>query len=163
MQQKSDQQLEATLDRNSYDDSKLIELKFPLNLPYQTAWAEYQRYDGEVEVSGTLYKYVKRKVSNDTLYVMCIPNTKKMDLEIAKDNYFKISNNISQNSNSKKSDNSKNSTVKNQQNEYDSYSISIHGFLMLGGGQQNWLPAQLQNTLAAVRTSPEQPPDVNFI
>ncbi|MEO7043849.1 MAG: hypothetical protein ABI091_00990 [Ferruginibacter sp.] len=163
MQQKSDQQLEATLDRNSYDDSQLIELKVPLNLPYQTGWAEYQRYDGEVEVRGTLYKYVKRKVSNDTLYVMCITNTKKMELEIAKDNYFKISNDISQNSNSKKSDSSKNSTVKNQQNEYDSYSFAIHAFLMPGSRQQNWLPAPLQNTIAVVRTSPEQPPDVNII
>ncbi|HEX7457204.1 MAG TPA: hypothetical protein VF301_02115, partial [Ginsengibacter sp.] len=78
MQQKVSNQLEASLDKNLYSDAQLIELKVPMNLPYQTNWSAYQRYDGEIEVDGIMYKYVKRKVANDTLYLMCIPNTKKM-------------------------------------------------------------------------------------
>ena len=76
MQQRSDKQLEAHLDKNNYKESELIELKVPIHLPYQTTWAEFERYDGEVELNGILYKYVKRKVVNDTLVLLCIRTCK---------------------------------------------------------------------------------------
>src|SRR5580765_5608836 len=97
MQQKSDAQLEARLDKDQYEESQLVELKIPLNLPYQTSWSAYVRYDGEIQLDGISYKYVSRKLSNDTLYIKCIPNTKKMHLETAKDNFFKNNNDIAQN------------------------------------------------------------------
>ena len=160
MQQTSDKQLEASLDNNAYNDAQLIEMKVPLNMPYETTWSSYQRYNGEIEVKGTLYKYVKRKVCNDTLYVMCIANTKKMHLENAKDNFFKITNDL-QNSNSKKSDNSKGGSIKNQQNEYDQLSFAINSFATFAGAHKSWLSLQKQQTLAAPHISPEQPPDSN--
>ena len=101
LQHTSDKKLEIAINSDSYDDSQLIELKVPINLPYETTWSDYQRYDGEIEVKGILYKYVKRKVANDTLYVMCMPNTNKMHLESAKDNFFRISNDLAQNNTSK--------------------------------------------------------------
>src|SRR6185503_8830045 len=57
MQQKASDQLEVKLDKSLYDESQLIELKVPMNLPYQTNWSAYQRYDGEIEVEGIMYKY----------------------------------------------------------------------------------------------------------
>ena len=90
MQQKTDKKLEARLDNHSYDESQLIELKIPINVAYQTTWTSYQRCDGEITIDGIMYKYVKRKLTNDTLYLMCIPNSAKMRLEVAKNNVFKI-------------------------------------------------------------------------
>ncbi len=107
LQHNADIQLEARLDNNQYDESQLIELKVPIHLPYQTSWADYERYDGEINLNGTLYKYVERKVDNDTLYLKCLPNTKKMHLETAKDDYFKNTNDSAQNNKSQKSGNSK--------------------------------------------------------
>jgi hypothetical protein len=159
LQHTSDKKLEIAINSDSYDDSQLIELKVPINLPYQTAWSDYQRYDGEIEIKGTLYKYVKRKVANDTLYVMCIPNTKKMHLESAKDNFFKLSNDLAQNNNSKKSNNSKGGSFKNQQNEYDQYTFALNTFLSFTRQQKLWLSEKFQNTFAAPHISPEQPPD----
>ena len=73
MQQRSDAQLEARLDQNDYDESQLIELRVPLNLPYHNDWTEFERYDGEVEIEGVHYKYVKRF----QLYKkICITSTK---------------------------------------------------------------------------------------
>ena len=69
MQQKADVQLEASLDTKSIKESELFEIKIPLHLPYQTNWANYERYDGEVKLDGTIYKYVKRKVTADTLHL----------------------------------------------------------------------------------------------
>ena len=158
MQQKINDQLETRLDNNAYDESQLVELKIPIHLPYQTSWSSYQRYNGEIEINGILYKYVKRKVANDTLFLMCIANTKKMHLETAKDDFFKLSNDLMQNNNSKKSDNSK-SAFKNLQGEYDRYSFALT-INPVYGRPISWLPVPSQNLLSSPHISPEQPPDL---
>ena len=145
-------------DNNSYDESQLVELKIPVNLPYQTSWTSYQRYDGEVNINGTSYKYVKRKLSNDTLYLMCIPDSKKMRLETAKNDFFKISNDLAQNDNSKKADNSK-SVSKNLQNVYNESSFGINIVSPYSLNQKCWLPAGAAAIISTPHISPAQPPD----
>jgi len=159
MQAKVSDQLEANLDRNLYNDSQLIELKVPIHLPYQTNWADYQRYDGEIEVKGVIYKYVKRKVADDTLYLMCIPNTRKMHLETAKNDYFKLSNDLAQNNNSKKSGDSKTISFKNLQGEYDEYSFKLNTILDINNCGTFWPLINSGKLLSAPHISPEQPPD----
>ena len=102
MQQKADVQLEASLDTKSIKESELFEIKIPLHLPYQTNWANYERYDGEVKLDGTIYKYVKRKVTADTLHLMCIKNTKKMEYENAKSEFYRNTNDLSSKNNPQK-------------------------------------------------------------
>ncbi len=159
MQYKASDQLEAKLDKSLYDESQLIELKVPLNLPYQTNWSAYQRFDGEIEVDGIMYKYVKRKVANDTLYVMCIPNTKKMRLETAKNDFFKLSNDL-QNNDSKKSDNSKTISFKSLHGDYDEYSFALNTFNPYNDNMNFWPPINSENLISSPRISPEQPPDL---
>lgn len=161
MQRKQNAQLEARLDNNAYDESQLVELKIPIHLPYQTTWSSYQRHDGEIEVNGILYKYVKRKVANDTLFLMCIANTKKMQLETAKDDFFKITIDLVQKNSSKKSNNSK-STFKNLQSEYDQYLFDLNMNSEVLDRRNLWLPAQSQNLLSSSHNSPEQPPDLLY-
>ncbi len=152
-------QLEARLDKNQYDESQLIELKVPIHLPYQNNWAAYERYDGEITLNGTLYKYVERKVSNDTLYLRCLPNTKKMHLETAKDDYFKNTNDLAQNNNSQKSGNSKTIVLKKVLSDFDEphllYASSIirHQVKLFGIYVE-------QDLLSSPHVSPEQPPDL---
>ncbi len=50
-----DIKLEKQLDAKLYNEDDLIELKLAINLPYQSNWAEYERYDGEVEFEGVIY------------------------------------------------------------------------------------------------------------
>ena len=76
----TDDQFAERADRDNYSEDDLIELKTALNLPYYTTSGDYERVDGEIELDGVLYNYVKRKVSNDTLYVMCLPNETKTKL-----------------------------------------------------------------------------------
>lgn len=76
----SDQQLINQIDDCQYEDSELIEVKIPLHLPYMTSWATYERADGELQHKGAYYNYVKRKISNDTLYLLYVPNVKKTNL-----------------------------------------------------------------------------------
>ena len=83
----SNQQIAQQADNSRYSDSELTEIKIKLNLPYVTDWSAYERYDGEMELDGKHYNYVKRKVSQDTLYLLCLPNETKTKLSIEKIDY----------------------------------------------------------------------------
>lgn len=158
MQQKTNKDLEALLDSNSYDDAELMELKVPLHLPYQNSWTAFERYDGEIEIKGTIYKYVKRKLANDTLYLMCIPNSKKMNLEKAKNNFFKNWNDIAQNDHSKKASNSK--FAFKSPTLYNDTSFGINLFSPDTFLHYSWLYQTSKALLSASHISPEQPPDL---
>ncbi len=68
------------LDANSYNEADLIEVKVPLYLPYFQSWPDYERYDGEIELNGIHYNFVKRKVVSDTLYMLCLPDYIKTEM-----------------------------------------------------------------------------------
>ena len=82
--QQSDKQLTQQLDNNEYNDSELIEVQIAMHTPYLTSWSAYERIDGEVEMNGVFYSYVKRKIHNDTLYLLCLPNKNKTQLHSAR-------------------------------------------------------------------------------
>jgi hypothetical protein len=72
---KANEQMIASLDNNNYNENDLVELKLAINVPYIQGTGSYERYDGQIELNGVHYNYVKRIVKNDTLYLYCIPNT----------------------------------------------------------------------------------------
>lgn len=96
LENKSNITLEARLDNNNYNESDLIELSVPLDLPYQTNWAEFERFDGEIQIDGIEYKYVKRKISNGRLVILCLPHKEKMNLQTARDEFFRLVNDLDQ-------------------------------------------------------------------
>ena len=155
MQQKADMQLEASLDTKSIKESELFEIKIPLHLPYQTNWANYERYDGEVKLDGTIYKYVKRKVTSDTLHLMCIRNTKKMEYENAKSEFYKGANDLTSKNNSKKTPSI---TIKKMVVDADNvlFYIGIKEKIL---GENNFYPSRAGSISNAHLISPKQPPD----
>ena len=117
-ERQADLVLEQKLDNSEYDESQLIEIKVPLKLPYQTNWKEFERFDGEIEVDGVHYKYVKRAVYNDSLILLCLPHEGKMKLLSARDEFFKLVNDIQNPSQGKKSTNGNSHSVKSPVTEY---------------------------------------------
>jgi len=93
------------LDRGQYDESDLVELKIPYPLPYACSWNGYERYEGEMELNGVHYSYVKRKLSNDTLYLQCLPNAAKTKLVSAHNAYGILVSDASRTASEKKSAN----------------------------------------------------------
>lgn len=91
--QKSDEAITATIDASHYEDNELMQVKVPLHMPYVIN-SDFERVDGQIEYKGVHYNYVKRKVSNDTLYLLCLPNKAKTALASAKANYTKTVNDI---------------------------------------------------------------------
>lgn len=159
LQKVANKQLEASLDKNSYDESRLIVIKVAVHLPYQANWSYYERYNGEIKLNGVKYKYVKRKLANDTLYLKCIPNTKEMMLQTAKNDFFRLANNLLQNSNSKKATNTT-SIFKNLQPVFNEPSLGFDISFPFGSDQRNWIPSKPMHLLSIIHLSPEQPPDI---
>ncbi|RYY60512.1 MAG: hypothetical protein EOO05_09630 [Chitinophagaceae bacterium] len=73
----ADRQLVTHLDHNVYDETRLVEVRIALHLPYIQGSFQYERVDGTLEHNGIQYNYVKRKLYNDTLSLLCIPNDQK--------------------------------------------------------------------------------------
>lgn len=64
--------IRSDLDADSYAGSEAITLRIPLTLPYPSNHDSYQRVDGVIEHEGAMYRLVKQKLYNDTLYVICL-------------------------------------------------------------------------------------------
>jgi hypothetical protein len=96
LQNEASAQLQSKLDNNDYDEASLVELRVPLNMPYITDWDDFETYEGETQIDGIHYKYVKRKVENGELVLLCIPNQQKTELQTAQQDFFKMVNDLQQ-------------------------------------------------------------------
>jgi hypothetical protein len=94
-EEKADARLEASLDSNNYDSSQLLTLKIPVNhLSYYNSSRQFERIDGEIEINGIQYKYVGKRLYNDSLEFLCIPNQEGMKWETAKAEFFQLVNDL---------------------------------------------------------------------
>lgn len=75
--------LESRLDNQAYDNSELLELRVPLDMPYIADQSNFERVDGAITIAGKDYKYVKRKIENGQLVLLCLPDTQKTYLTTA--------------------------------------------------------------------------------
>lgn len=156
LQHRANVQLEAKLDKNDYHEDELIEIKVPLHLPYQLNWSKFERFDGEIDVNGIHYKYVKRKVYNDSLILLCLPNQTQQKLEKAKDDYFKIVNDIAPSSQKKSEKN--NLSFKNILTEF----FVEHPFLINNNGASlstKHFITQVSLPVSTVQDTPGKPPE----
>lgn len=102
----SGKELAAKLDKHNYSDADLISIKVPVTYIYYNGYSSFQRIDGQVELNGTTYNYVKRRFFNDSLELLCIPNVAATKLKSAQDAYFALSNGLDRSHDSKKADDS---------------------------------------------------------
>lgn len=156
-QLQSDINIEKALDKSQYNDEDLVTIKIPMLIPYQIERKDFERFDGEINLNGKIYKYVKRKVCDGNLVLLCLPDKNKMHLEAAKNDLFKNSNDL-QNTGSKKSGNSKSLSGKNLSTDYNQitseYKIAFYNVLNDFGLSNNVFPLS-----SALHNSPEQPPE----
>jgi hypothetical protein len=158
VQQQSDIQLEASLDKHQYNDADLISIKVPLSMPYQTVQSNYERVDGEIKINGKIYKYVKRRIVNGELELLCLPDQNKMLLQDAKNDYFKTTNDIASNNSSKKSDNSKTNIFKNITSDYEQQ-VNTYALSIAANTKANYSSELIFSLSSTPHTPPGQPPD----
>jgi hypothetical protein len=103
-QDRADRKLEARLDQDNFDESQLVSVKIPLtSLSYYNSSTRFERVDGQIEIAGVHYKYVKRRILQDSLELLCIPNMTAMQLQTAKNEFFRQVNDLQQQAQGKKS------------------------------------------------------------
>lgn len=102
MEEKANTELESALDNNNYDEGQLVLIKIPITyLPYYNNSASFERINGHVEIEGTEYKYVKRRIFRDSLELLCIPNHAVMNLKKVNNEFFQFENDLQHNSQDK--------------------------------------------------------------
>jgi hypothetical protein len=97
-EQKADAAMESRLDKEQYEENELVLVTVPLYNPYQTEQTPFERVNGEISLQGKTYKFVKRRISDGNLVLMCIPDARKMILKTAKSDYGNAVNDLSGNS-----------------------------------------------------------------
>ena len=158
-QQQLDKQLEASLDKHQYDAADLISIKVPLSMPYQVTQSNFERVDGEIKIEGKIYKYVERRIVNGEMELLCLPDQNKMQLQDAKNDFFKTTNDIAANNSEKKSDNAKTSIFKNLTADYDQQ-IAVYTIAMAVPSKNNHSSRKTYSLSSTPHTPPGQPPDV---
>jgi hypothetical protein len=96
LQDQTRQALEVRLDGNDYDESQLISIRMPVTqLSYYYSSGTFERVDGSVEIDGVKYTYVKRRLFNDSLELLCLADHAAMRLQAFNDDFFRIISGIS--------------------------------------------------------------------
>jgi hypothetical protein len=76
----SDVQIVKQIFDNKVDNAKLIELKIPVNMPTIQDWSDYEEIVGQIQLKDAYYNYVRLRMTRDTMYLICLPNTAKTQL-----------------------------------------------------------------------------------
>ena len=93
MENKATAKLEQKISAGNYNEEQLVEVQIPLNMPYYSD-RDYENVYGETDWNGNHYRYVKRKISGNTLHLLCLPNTEKNSIVKAKDEFTKAVNDV---------------------------------------------------------------------
>ena len=155
LQQKANKQLVSKIDKSDYDESNLVTVKVPLSMPYLTNWDDFKRTDGEITLNGKIYHYVKEKVYNGELVLMCLPDEQKMNLQTAKNDFFKTQNDLQNNTSKNSGENSH--VVKFSVNDYIKTENAVSAFAF-----NSSVSSYTDNYFALLQKGenliPEQPP-----
>lgn len=156
--QQQSAQLELQIDNKDYDASSLIEIRVPVTLPYQTDWKEFERVDGEIAFNGMHYKYVERKLEAGEMIYKCIPDHHKKQLVNARENFFKLVNEMQSQSQGKETNNKQQHTYKTFSFDYCE-KLSAFALHLPETKQAPRFVHSTQALLTASILTPEQPPE----
>lgn len=84
-----------------YNDDELITIKAPINLPYYASSETFEQVWGSAEVDGVVYHFVKRRVYNDSLELLCLPDASKQRLQSVKNEITRLATDAAGNSHRK--------------------------------------------------------------
>ena len=159
LQDHADKSLIADLDRHNYTDADLILLKVPAtHISSYANTNEFQRVDGKIEIGGVQYNYVKRRLNEGSLEYLCIPNRTSTRIQSARDEFFKLVNDLQHPGQSKKSD-QHSSSFKGFSAEYfsNSQSFAISNLTLV---RQKATDHYLLQIPSVYLTRAGQPPDL---
>ncbi len=91
----SDAIIENKIEKQQYQTTDLVAYKVPAKqLPYYTNCKSYEVANGEVNVKGNIMTYVKKRIYKDSIEYLCLPNEAKTNLRTAREDFFKLVNDL---------------------------------------------------------------------
>jgi hypothetical protein len=94
--------LEASLDHDQYDPAQIFLLRISADaLPYSTASVRFERSEGIIEVGSIRYRTVKRRLYNDSIEFLCIPDGPVNKLRSVSNDFFSLVNDLQKTGHSK--------------------------------------------------------------
>ena len=77
------------LDAEDYSESETITIKLHISIPYAVDSKSFERIDGKFEHNGEFYRLVKQKLSQDTLYIVCVKDNENKIIDQAMTSFVK--------------------------------------------------------------------------
>jgi hypothetical protein len=134
-----------------------MKLEVVMNMPYLAVNSEYERATGEITINSKVYTFVKRKIENGKLVLLCIPDQDKTNLRSAKNDFFKTANSLNHDNDTEKS--SKSGMVKAPLSEYEQLlTFSIESYKVLAIAFSTYEP--IASLFSKYIDTPEQPPEL---
>ena len=88
-------ELQAVLNKDAYDPAQLILLRVSADLlPYSNTSDQFQKAEGTIEIAHCRYQYVKKRLYNDSLEFLCIPDGAANRFSTLKNNFFSLVNDL---------------------------------------------------------------------
>lgn len=145
---------DAKIDAGNYDEANLIEVRVPLNMPYQERVTEFERHYGEMTVDGVVYTYVKMKVDHNELILKCIPDANRQQIKNSENNLAKANSGQDMENNGKKHNTSfSKNTISDYDNKDQTYNLQANKAVVL-----LTYPDFTTSILKASIAPPQQPP-----
>jgi len=89
------------------NEESLLSIRVATTLPpYANDSREFEWADGEVLLDGVVYKYVKRRIYKDSIEYLCIAHEGRMKVENAREQFFRLCNDLQSSSTQNKKANS---------------------------------------------------------
>jgi len=154
IENKATAKLELKIAAGDYSDDQLVEISIPLNMPYYSD-KDYEEVYGETDFNGEHYRYVKRKVSGNTLYLLCLPNIDKTKIANAENEFTKAVNDVPSN---QPGSQQKNSLVKLLTTEFQIHETADHENILYLAGQ-SWFSRNIETRNLFTPLTDARPPE----
>ena len=86
---------ELRLDKDQYDPAQLVRIKVSAErLPYSNTSTDFERADGKVDIGVLHYRYIGKRLYNDSVEFLCLPDQEANRLQTAKNDFFSLVNDL---------------------------------------------------------------------
>jgi hypothetical protein len=86
---------EAQVENNQYDPAALILIKVSAAaLPYSNTSLSFERTDGKIDIGSIHYRYIRKRLYNDSVEFLCLPDEQAIRLQTARNDYFSLVNDL---------------------------------------------------------------------
>ena len=86
---------ELRLNNDQYDPTQLVRIKVSAErLPYSNASTGFERADGKIDIGVLHYRYIGKRLYNDSLEFLCLPDQEANRLQTAKNTFFGLVNDL---------------------------------------------------------------------